>query len=43
MKTNPNKCDNASCDNEMSIGVNNYNRTNNKCEKLIVTKIVHNL
>ena len=44
MKANPNKCYLiASCDNEMNIGVNNYNRTNNKYEKVLVIKIVHKL
>ena len=36
MKSNSNKCHLiASCDNEMSIGVNTYNPTNNQCEKLL--------
>ena len=44
MKANPDKCHLVgSCDNEISICVNNYSITNNKCEKLLVIKIAHKL
>ena len=44
MKVNPDKCHLiASCDDEMSIYVNNYNKTNSKCEKLLGNKTDHKL
>ena len=44
VKTNSDKCHLiASCDNEMSARVNNYNIANSKSEKLLSTKIDHKL
>ena len=44
MKLNPDKCHLvASCDDEMSIYVNNYNKTNSKCENHLGNKIDHRL
>lgn len=43
MKVNPDKCRLiATYDIEMSIYINNYNKTNSKCEKLLGIKIDQN-
>ena len=44
MKLNPDKYHLvASCDDEMGIYVNNYNKTNSKCENHLGNKIDHRL
>ena len=44
MKANPDKCHLIdSCDDERNIYVNNYNKTNSKCEKLLDNKTDHKL